>query len=121
MEGTGAPDPLGSTPDAGQRHGFRPENKHWLQPGVWKDVQASFECFFELNPDAKGWRHDYALHAYKCRQYDKSLDLLPTMGWVRDSYFGGREAFDRMVAEAEKATGRKAEVPKDRESSPARN
>lgn len=97
------------------------KDQHWLQPGVWSDVQASFERFFELNPDARGWRHDYALHAYKCRQFDKFLDLLPTMGWVRDSYFGGREAFDRMVAEAEKATGRKAEVPKDRESNPARN
>ena len=40
---------------------------------------------------------------------------------MRDSNFGGGEAFDRMVAEAEKATSRKAEVPKDRESDPARN
>lgn len=97
------------------------KDKYWAKPGVWQDVQASFERFFELNPEATGWRHDYALEAHKCRQYDNFLDILPTMGWVRDSYFGGREAFDRMVAEAEKATGRKADVPKDRETVPAKN
>ena len=78
---------------------------------MWEDVRDSFERFFELNPDARGWRHDYALYAYKCGQFDKFLDLLPQMGWVNHRYFGGETRFAEMVALAEKQTGRKAKLP----------
>ena len=88
------------------------KDAHWKQPGVWADVRDSFERFFELNPKAIGWRHDYALHAYKCAQFDKFLDLLPQMGWVNYPYFGGQQRFAEMVADAERKTGRKAELPK---------
>jgi len=87
------------------------KDAHWKEPGVWEDVRDSFERFFELNPDARGWRHDYALYAYKCGQFDKFLDLLPQMGWVNHRYFGGETRFAEMVALAEKQTGRKAKLP----------
>ena len=88
------------------------KDAYWRQPGVWEDVRDSFERFFELNPKAVGWRHEYALYAFKCRQLDKFLDLLPQMGWVNYPYFGGEKRFAEMVAEAEQKTGRKAQVPK---------
>lgn len=84
------------------------KDAHWKQPGVWEDVRDSFERFFELNPGAISWRHDYAFHAYKCGQFGKFLDLLPQMGWVNHRYFGGEKRFAEIVAEAEKKTGRKA-------------
>ena len=87
------------------------KDAHWTHTGVWEDVRDSFERFFELNPDAIGWRHDYALYAFKCGQFDKFLDLLPTMGWVNHPYFGGEKRFAEMVADAEKKTGRKATLP----------
>lgn len=88
------------------------KDAYWTRPGVWEDVRDSFERFFELNPDAFGWHHDYALHAYKCGQMDKFLDLLPQMRWVNHPYFGGEARFVEMVARAEKETGRKAALPK---------
>lgn len=87
------------------------KDAYWKQPGVWPDVRDSFERYFELNPDGRGWRHDYALYAYKCGQYDKFLDQLPQMGWVNYPFFGGPQAFASMVAEAEQQTGRKARLP----------
>jgi len=88
------------------------KDAHWKQPGVWEDVRDSFERFFKLNPEEVGWRHDYALYAYKCGQFDRFLDILPKMGWVNHPYFGGEERFAEMVADAEKKTGRKAKLPK---------
>jgi hypothetical protein len=88
------------------------KDAHWKQPGVWADVRDSFDRFFELNPEAAGWYHDYAFHAYKCGQSDKFLDLLPKMGRVNYPYFGGEQRFSEMVTEAEQKTGRKAELPK---------
>ena len=88
------------------------KDAHWKQTGVWEDVRDSFDRFFELNPDAIGWRHDYALYAYKCERFDKFLDLLPQMGWVNYPYFGGEQRFAEMVADAEQKTGRKAKLPK---------
>jgi hypothetical protein len=88
------------------------KDAHWKQPGVWADVRDSFDRFFKLNPEAAGWYHDYAFHAYKCGQFDKFLDLLPKMGRVNYPYFGGEQRFSEMVTEAEQKTGRKAELPK---------
>ena len=94
-------------------------DQYWRKPGVWKDVQASFERFFELNPEARSWRQEYALYAYKCGQYDRFLDLLPTLGEVRVSVFGGPAAFERMVAEAKKAAERESDLPRNRDAGPA--
>lgn len=38
-------------------------NVYWT-PEIWPDIQASFGKFFELNPNAKTWRNNYAWYAY---------------------------------------------------------
>src|SRR5437867_8002252 len=48
-------------------------NGFWTRPGVWTDVRAAFERFFELNPDQVGWRHDYARYAFRCEQWQEFL------------------------------------------------
>ena len=88
------------------------KDAYWKQPKVWGDVRDSFERFFELNPESYGWRTDYALYAYKCGQMGVFLDQLPQMRWVNHRHFGGEKRFAEMVAEAEKQTGRKADLPK---------
>src|SRR5271169_4585735 len=35
------------------------KNEYWKQPEVWADIKVAFDRFFELNPDAIGWYHDY--------------------------------------------------------------
>lgn len=73
---------------------------YWLRKGVWPDLQASFEKFFKLYPEASSWRHNYALYAFRCEAWDTLNTQLPLLGEVNYSYFGGREAYEQMVEEA---------------------
>ncbi len=73
---------------------------YWLQPEVWPDLRAAYEAFFRKEPDAVGWRPNYTLHAYKCQAWDDLNAQLQQLGPVNYNFFGGRAAFDRMVAEA---------------------
>lgn len=84
---------------------------HWKRPEVWKDVQAAYNRFFELNPQATWTRNHYARYAFKCGQYGAFLDLLPRLEPLDESVFGGRSGLDTLIAEATAATGRKAERP----------
>lgn len=62
------------------------------------DIKRSFEKFFELNPKAISWRHNYARYAYWCEQWDVLQEQINLMGEeINYSYFGGREEFDKMV------------------------
>jgi hypothetical protein len=70
---------------------------YWKRPEVWSDVQAAYDRFFELNPDDIAWYHNYALYAYRAEQWDKLNELIPKLGRVNYSYFGGKEKFDKMV------------------------
>ena len=70
---------------------------YWKQPQVWADVQAAYERFFELNPDATDWYHNYAWYAYHAEQWDKLNELIPKLGRINYNYFGGREEFEKMV------------------------
>lgn len=81
---------------------------YWKQPTVWPDIKSAFDRFFELNPDAVGWHHDYAHYAYLCGQWDEFLHqtTLFTSG-TNYSYFGGKDAFDYMVETAKSVTGGK--------------
>lgn len=79
---------------------------YWKRPEVWSDVQTAFNRFFELNPSATNWYHNYVLYAYRAEQWDKLNELLPKLGPVNYSYFGGKEEFDKMVQLA-KEHGRK--------------
>lgn len=78
---------------------------YWKQAGVWEDVRSSYERFFAVNPDAIGWRHNYALCAYRCEQWDefrKQIQLFPA---TNHAYFGGQVEFDKMVKLAEERKG----------------
>ena len=70
---------------------------YWTQPQVWPDIKAAYDRFFELNPDATGYYHNYALYAYRAEQWDKLNELIPKLGPVNYSFFGGKEEFDKMV------------------------
>ena len=43
---------------------------YWKRRDVWPDIKASVEKFFQLNPDAVSWYHNYAWYAYHCEQWD---------------------------------------------------
>jgi len=50
-----------------------------------------------LNPDASGYYHNYAWYAYRAEQWDKLNELIPKLGEVNYSFFGGKEEYDKMV------------------------
>jgi hypothetical protein len=77
------------------------EADYWKQPNVWPDVKSSFETFFEVNPEAIGWRHDYAMAAYKCEAWDDLRKQIKLLGPINYPYFGGKESFAEMVRKAE--------------------
>ena len=79
------------------------KTNYWKQPEVWLDVQAAFDRFLQLNPDATGWYHNYAYYAYLCERWDKFNELLPKLGQINYDYFGGRPEFTKMVARAKES------------------
>ncbi|HVV70384.1 MAG TPA: DUF4034 domain-containing protein, partial [Verrucomicrobiae bacterium] len=83
--------------------------EYWHRPRVWQDVRDGYEKFFKLNPDADGWRHNYARDAYLCGQYDVFLAQTKLFsGWTNYQFFGGKTKFDQMLAKASgAATGSK--------------
>ncbi len=70
---------------------------YWKQPRVWADVQAAFDRFFDLNPDAISWYHNYAWYAYHAEQWDKLNELIPKLGAVNYQFFGGKDEYDKML------------------------
>jgi hypothetical protein len=77
------------------------QDDYWKHPDVWPDIEAAFNRFFELNPEATRWYHNYARYAYLCEQWGKLNELIPKLGPVNYDYFGGQEEFDRMVRRAQ--------------------
>lgn len=73
------------------------QTNYWKRPDVWADIQAAYDRFFELNPDATGYYHNYAWYAYHAEQWDKLNELIPKLGPVNYDFFGGREEYDKMV------------------------
>ena len=81
--------------------------EYWLRPEVWPDVKLGFERYFEMNPTNTGYRHNYALYAYRCRQWDElNRQLKLFAGRTNYNYFGGREAFEKMAKEAKDHQGK---------------
>ena len=77
------------------------EEDYWREPGVWPDVKATFDRFFEVNPDNVSSRYDYALLAYHARAWNDlraQIKLLPEP--IDYEYFGGKESFQQMLTEA---------------------
>jgi len=82
------------------------KSNYWKSPDVWPDVQAAFEKFFSLNPNATGYYYNYAWFAYKCEQWDKLNELIPKLGSVNYDYFGGKDEFDKMIRLAKENAGK---------------
>ncbi|MBC8001305.1 MAG: hypothetical protein H7X97_01840, partial [Opitutaceae bacterium] len=83
------------------------KDAYWRQPGIWPDIHASYEKFFQLNPNAKSWRHNYAWHANACQQWEelqRQLDFIGTS--VNHDYFGGYSEFEKIKRIAAEKTGR---------------
>jgi hypothetical protein len=72
---------------------------YWTRPEVWPAIQSAFLKYFELNPSNTGWRHNEFWYACQCQRWDLANELLGQLGRINYSYFGGREAFERMAAE----------------------
>ena len=77
-----------------------PAAEYWKRPEVWTDVKRAFERFFAMHPEEVGYRHNYALAAYKCEAWDDLRKQIPLLGEINYSYFGGKEAFEEMVRKA---------------------
>ena len=74
------------------------QSGYWKRAEVWNDVKSSYDRFFDLNPEAFAWHHDYALRAYQGEKWDEFLHQVSlfTSGTNYD-YFGGKAEFDKMV------------------------
>jgi hypothetical protein len=74
---------------------------YWGLPGVWPDIQAAYEKYSQANPDATRFRYPYAAYAFRCGQwqaFNEQIELLRKTGDdLNVSYFGGKEAFDKLV------------------------
>jgi len=77
---------------------------YWKRTDVWADIQSAYDRFFELNPDAIGYYHNYAWYACHAEQWDKLNALIPKLGPVNYAFFGGRDEFDKMVQLARQHT-----------------
>ena len=89
---------LSDAHEALARYLNRPDRPaYWKRPEVWPDIKSSFDRFFQLNPDAVGWYHNYALFAYRCEQWEKLNELVPKLGRVNFDYFGGKDEYEKMV------------------------
>jgi peroxiredoxin len=73
------------------------QTNYWRRPEVWPDIKEAFDKFFQLNPAATGWYHNYAWYAYLCEQWHALNQLIPKLGPVNYAYFGGKDQYDRIV------------------------
>jgi hypothetical protein len=80
------------------------QTNYWKQPDVWPDIKAAFERYFEVNPDATRWYHNYAWYAYQCEQWNAFNELIPKLGPINYDFFGGKAEFDKMVQLAKEHT-----------------
>lgn len=85
---------------------FSGDERHayWSLPDVWPDIKAGYEKFAALNPDETHFRYPYAWYAFSCGQTNDFVEQINLIrkndGEVRYSYFGGKEAFDKVWAMA---------------------
>lgn len=77
---------------------------YWKQPAVWRDLDASYQKFFQINPKANDYLPEYMLAAYRCEQWGKLIELNSKLTTVDYDAFGGKEAYDRMVKLAQQHT-----------------
>jgi len=74
---------------------------YWKQPVVWRDIDTAFKRFFELNPEAIDYRHNYAWYAFHAGEMHLFKEQLSFFKGTNYSYFGGKQQFEAMVAKAQ--------------------
>lgn len=87
------------------------KSNYWKLPDVWPDIKSSYDRFFELNPDAIGYYHNYAWYAYHAEQWDALNEIIPKLGPINYSYFGGKDEFDKMVELAKEHASQPSAAP----------
>ena len=73
------------------------KTNYWTRPDVWPDIAQAYNRFFELNPKDTSYDYAFASYAYRCQQWEKFIELTAKLKPVDYAYFGGKDAFDRMV------------------------
>jgi hypothetical protein len=85
----------------------KPERpQHWKNPEVWKDIKASFEKCFQVNPPGPRGHERYARFAAWCEQWEEFAQQIKLVQSINYDYFGEIGAFEAYVQKAEKALGR---------------
>jgi hypothetical protein len=64
-----------------------------------------------LNPNETSWYYNYAWYAYHAEQWDTLNEIIPKLGPVNYSYFGGKDEFDKMVQLAKEHSSKPAVAP----------
>jgi hypothetical protein len=82
------------------------QTNYWKQPDVWPDIKMSYDRFFELNPEATRYYHNYAWYAYQCEQWNAFNELIQKLGLINYDFFGGKAEFDKMVRLAKEHSGK---------------
>jgi hypothetical protein len=81
-----------------------PWNEYWTLPDVWPDIKAAYEKFGQTEPDATSYRYPYARYAARCGQWKDFNEQIKIIrendGNVNESYFGGKEAFEKLLEQA---------------------
>ena len=78
--------------------------EYWHRSHVWADVKSSYEKFFAINPEAVGWRHNYARDAYLCGQHATFLEQTRLFKFgTNQAFFGGAARFQEMLKKASEA------------------
>ncbi len=70
---------------------------YWKRPDVWPDIELAYERFFASNRNTQPWLHNYAWYAWHCQRWERFNELLPRLGTINYSFFGGQAEFDKMV------------------------
>ena len=63
------------------------------------------------NPNETSWYHNYAWYAYHAEQWDTLNEIIPKLGPINYSYFGGQDEFNKMVQLAKEHAGKPAVAP----------
>jgi hypothetical protein len=74
---------------------------YWRDANVWADIKSAYEKFFRLNPEVTGSYHAYyARYAAWAEQWETFNQQLPLIHDLDEEFFGGKAAFDKLVAAA---------------------
>ena len=82
------------------------KSSYWKNPEVWTDINASYQRYFELNPNQTNtyFYQKYALYAYRCEQWDTLNEFIPKIGPFDPTLFASKKEFNQMLAAAKEHT-----------------